>query len=45
MTKLLEGKAVVVTGAGSGVGRASGQLFAAHGALVVAADLRPSWAD
>jgi NAD(P)-dependent dehydrogenase (short-subunit alcohol dehydrogenase family) len=45
VTKLLEGKAVVVTGAGSGVGRASGQLFAAHGALVVAADLRPSWAD
>jgi NAD(P)-dependent dehydrogenase (short-subunit alcohol dehydrogenase family) len=43
VTKLLEGKAIVVTGAGSGVGRASAQLFAEHGALVVAADLRASW--
>jgi NAD(P)-dependent dehydrogenase (short-subunit alcohol dehydrogenase family) len=42
---LLEGKAVVVTGAGSGVGRATAQLFAEHGASVVAADLRAHWAE
>lgn len=41
--KLLEGQAVVITGAGSGVGRASAQLFAAHGASVVCADLREDW--
>jgi NAD(P)-dependent dehydrogenase (short-subunit alcohol dehydrogenase family) len=39
MRGLLEGKVVVVTGAGSGVGRAATQLFAQHGAKVLAADL------
>jgi NAD(P)-dependent dehydrogenase (short-subunit alcohol dehydrogenase family) len=36
---LLEGKVVVITGAGSGVGRAASLLFSRHGAKVVAADL------
>jgi NAD(P)-dependent dehydrogenase (short-subunit alcohol dehydrogenase family) len=35
----LEGKTCIVTGAGSGIGRASALLFAAEGANVVAADL------
>jgi NAD(P)-dependent dehydrogenase (short-subunit alcohol dehydrogenase family) len=34
----LEGKVVVITGAGSGMGRAMANLFAAEGAKVVAAD-------
>lgn len=33
------GKSVIVTGAGSGIGRAAARLFAAEGASVVAADL------
>lgn len=32
------GKSVIVTGAGSGIGRASARLFAAEGASVIAAD-------
>jgi len=36
----LAGKAVIITGAGSGIGRASAQLFAAEGALVAVADVR-----
>lgn len=39
MEGLLAGKSVVVTGAGSGVGRAACLLFARHGASVVAADV------
>lgn len=39
MTGLVEGKVVVITGAGSGVGRAASVLFANHGARVVAADV------
>lgn len=35
----LEGKVVVITGAGSGLGREASQLFAAEGAKVVAMDL------
>ena len=42
---LLDGKVVVITGAGSGVGRASARLFASEGARVVCADLRPQWGD
>ena len=40
---LLEGKSAVVTGAGSGVGRASSLRFAQEGARVVCADLRLDW--
>lgn len=35
----LAGKVAVITGAGSGIGRASARLFAREGALVVVADL------
>ena len=41
---LLEGKSVVITGSGSGVGRASALAFAAEGARVVCADVRDDWA-
>lgn len=43
--KLLDGKSCVITGGGSGVGRAAAVLFAQHGASVVVGDLRDSWAD
>jgi NAD(P)-dependent dehydrogenase (short-subunit alcohol dehydrogenase family) len=36
----LEGKVIVVTGAGSGIGKASAELFRNHGATVIAADLK-----
>ena len=39
MQGLLEGKVVVITGAGSGVGHAACLLFAQHGAKIVAADV------
>ena len=39
MQGLLASKSVVVTGAGSGVGRAACLLFASHGAKVIAADI------
>src|SRR6476659_976973 len=41
---MLEGKSAVITGAGSGVGRASALRFAEEGAQVVVADLRGDWA-
>jgi NAD(P)-dependent dehydrogenase (short-subunit alcohol dehydrogenase family) len=39
--KRLEGKSAVVTGAASGIGRATSLLFAAHGARVVVVDRAP----
>jgi NAD(P)-dependent dehydrogenase (short-subunit alcohol dehydrogenase family) len=39
MSGRLAGKVCIVTGAGSGIGRASALLFAAEGATVVAADI------
>jgi len=39
MAGLLEGKRAIVTGGASGIGRASAKLFAAEGALVLAADV------
>ncbi|MEX1009357.1 MAG: SDR family NAD(P)-dependent oxidoreductase [Acidimicrobiia bacterium] len=44
MEMLLEGKSAVITGAGSGVGRASALRFAEEGARVVVADLQLDWA-
>ncbi len=41
---LLSDKSVVITGAGSGVGRASALLFAQEGANVVCADIQAEWA-
>lgn len=41
---LLEGKTAVITGAGSGVGRASALRFAEEGARVVCADIQFDWA-
>lgn len=40
----LADKSVVITGAGSGVGRASALLFAAEGARILVADVRDDWA-
>ena len=36
----LEGKIIIVTGAGSGIGKATTELFRDHGATVIAADLQ-----
>lgn len=36
---LLKGKSVVITGSASGVGRAAAELFAAHGARLICADI------
>ena len=40
MTKLLENAVAIVTGAGSGIGRASARRFAAEGAAVLVVDVR-----
>jgi NAD(P)-dependent dehydrogenase (short-subunit alcohol dehydrogenase family) len=42
---LLQDKVTVITGAGSGVGRATSLLFASQGAKVVCGDLRKAWVD
>lgn len=45
MDGLLEGRIAVITGAGSGVGRAAGLIFARHGAKVVIADINEAAAS
>jgi NAD(P)-dependent dehydrogenase (short-subunit alcohol dehydrogenase family) len=45
MQGLLEGKVAVITGAGSGVGRAACLIFARHGARIVAADIDEAAAE
>jgi NAD(P)-dependent dehydrogenase (short-subunit alcohol dehydrogenase family) len=42
---VFDGKVIVITGAGSGVGRASALAFAACGAHVVCADVNNAWAE
>ena len=42
---LLKGKSVVITGACSGVGRASALIFADHGARLILADIQKDWVD
>ncbi len=42
-TRLLDGKSAVITGSGSGVGKAAALLFAENGAKVVCADVRDDW--
>jgi NAD(P)-dependent dehydrogenase (short-subunit alcohol dehydrogenase family) len=45
MDGLVQGKVAIITGAGSGVGRAASLLFARHGAKIVAADIDLSSAE
>jgi 3-oxoacyl-[acyl-carrier protein] reductase len=41
----LKGKVAIVTGAASGIGKASAALFREHGATVVGADLKGADVD
>lgn len=39
MTRLLEGRALIITGAGSGIGRSAAEVMAEHGADLLLADI------
>ena len=41
MDQRLAGKTALITAAGQGIGRATAELFAAHGAAVIATDINP----
>lgn len=41
MDRLLEGKTAIITGSGRGIGRATAELMARHGARVVLSDIDP----
>src|ERR1700722_16507966 len=43
--RLLEGKIVVVTGGGDGIGGAISRLFAQHGGVIELAEINPESAD
>lgn len=45
MSGLLDGKAAIITGAGSGVGRAMANLFAENGAAILVVDVLPERVD
>jgi NAD(P)-dependent dehydrogenase (short-subunit alcohol dehydrogenase family) len=42
---MFDGKVALVTGAASGIGRASAQLFAEHGARVMVSDVDEAWGN
>ncbi len=39
MASIMEGKVVIITGAASGIGRATAQIYAREGARVIIADV------
>ena len=41
MGQRLAGKTALITAAGQGIGRATAEVFAAHGAAVIATDINP----
>mgnify|MGYP001545463329 CR=1 FL=1 len=43
--QIIQDRVAVITGAGSGIGRASAQILARHGAIVVASDLNEASAE
>jgi 3-oxoacyl-[acyl-carrier protein] reductase len=45
MTKLLQGKSIIITGSGRGIGRAAAELCAQHGGRIVVSDIDPAPAE
>ena len=45
LDRRLVGRAVFITGGGSGIGRGAGQRIAAEGGMVALADIRPQLAE